>query len=211
MKLASLAAFNVAFIRHGNTGPATSDLARALTPKGRLQAAAARVSYVQQLTPIAPLVACSKASRCVDTATIALGGGDRVVGGKGAFRIEVCDSIYDGSMQPGSSASEAFQSLGYAPLRAYHQLDDVRAQLEEYAATCMGEVAAVAEKCAEKLEEGDSQTLLVCGHAVYLPSMALHLAQERGLPQKALDSILDYNTEEASGFLVGSGVELLTL
>ena len=41
--------------------------------------------------------------------------------------------------------------------------------------------------------------------------MALHLAQERGLPQKALDSILDYNTEEASGFLVGSGVELLTL
>ncbi len=75
----------------------------------------------------------------------------------------------------------------------------------------MGEVAAVAEKCAEKLEEGDSQTLLVCGHAVYLPSMALHLAQERGLPQKALDSILDYNTEEASGFLVGSGVELLTL
>ena len=114
-------------------------------------------------------------------------------------------------MQPGSSASEAFQSLGYAPLRAYHQLDDVRAQLEEYAETCMGEVAAVAEKCAEKLEEGDSQTLLVCGHAVYLPSMALHLAQERGLPQKALDSILDYNTEEASGFLVGSGVELLTL
>ena len=30
--------------------------------------------------PIAPLVACSKASRCVDTATIALGGGDRVRG-----------------------------------------------------------------------------------------------------------------------------------
>ena len=37
-----------------------------------------------------------------------------------------CPSIYDVIFQP-SSTAEVWTRLGYAPLRAYHQLDDVRA------------------------------------------------------------------------------------
>ena len=56
------------------------------------------------------------------------------------------------------------------------------------------------------------QTLCVFGHAVYLPSMALALAQQRGLSADNLDRVLDCNTAEASGYLVtADSVELLEL
>lgn len=164
---------------------------------------------MKRLVPIAPLVACSPAGRCVETANIALAEGELVEGGKSAFELVTCPSIYDVMMQPNSS-SDIWKKLGYAPLRAYR--DGGKAvvdRLEAYADTCLNEIAGVAARNSGS-GDGERRTLVVCGHAIYLPSMALALANERQIDQAALDSILDFNTTEVSGHLVKSdSVELL--
>ena len=205
----ALASFDVAFVRHGNTGPAASDLARALTDLGRQQCRSAAEGYVKRLAPIAPLVACSPAGRCVETATIALDEGKLVEGGKAAFLLVTCPSIYDVMMQPNSS-SEIWKKLGYSPLRAYREGGQaIIDRLESYADTCLDEIAGVAARNSGS-GDGERRTLVVCGHAVYLPSMALALASERQLGQTAIDAILDFNTTEVSGYLIKSdSVELL--
>ena len=207
--LGALAAFDVALIRHGNTGPAATDLARTLTDKGSQQSKQAAAGYVtRRLGSIMPLVVCSAARRCAETATIAMMQGDAVEGGKAAFEIVKCQHIYDGTMQPGGSA--VFQRIGYAPLRAYREDSaEMRELLDEYARESLAEVEAVAARAPPS---DVRRTLCVFGHAVYLPSIALALAQQRGLGADSLDRVLDCNTAEASGYLVtADSVELLEL
>ena len=188
---AGLAGFDVVFLRHGNTGKAEVDIDRALTERGREQAVSA-ADFLRDL-PVAPLVACSSAGRCVETVTLAL----RAAGH--AFELVTCPSIYDVIFQP-SSTAEVWTRLGYAPLRAYRaEGAAVCDRFDEYARVCLAEIDGVAAKV---VANGARRTLVVCGHAVYLPSLALALATQRNLPQASLDAILDCNTPEAGGYLV---------
>lgn len=205
-----LARVNVALIRHGNTAPATPDIARRLTDKGRMQARAAAGSYVlSRLAPIAPLVICSAAGRCVETATIALGEGEAVEGGRSAFKLVSSETLYDGTMQPDGSA--AFAKLGYAPLAEYRaESATVRALLDRYADDALDEISSIAstELPPAITGAGRRPTLCVFGHAIYLPSIALLLAQRRGIGDTA--AVLETNTAECAGYLVTEGaVELL--
>ena len=208
--ISALAAFDIALIRHGNTGPAATDLERSLTDKGVQQANKAATSYVsRRLGSIMPLVVCSAAGRCVETAYIAMTQGEAVEGGKTAFELVKCQKMYDALMQPGGSA--VFKRIGYAPLRAYREDSTDGAQmrelLDEYATLSLAEVAAVAARA----PAADARrTLCVFGHAVYLPSIAFALAKQRGLSADSLDRVLDCNTAEACGYLVtADSVELL--
>ena len=188
---AGLAGFDVVFLRHGNTGKAEVDIDRALTERGREQAVSA-ADFLRGL-PVAPLVACSSAGRCVETVTLAL----RAAGH--AFELVTCPSIYDVIFQP-SSTAEVWTRLGYAPLRAYRaEGAAICDRFDEYARVCLAEIDGVAAKV---VANGARRTLVVCGHAVYLPSLALALATRRNLPQASLDAILDCNTPEAGGYLV---------
>ena len=73
--LARLANYDVAFIRHGNTGKAATDLARTLTDKGKAQCSAAASGYMARLpAPLAPFAITSPAQRCVETAHLILAG-----------------------------------------------------------------------------------------------------------------------------------------
>jgi cyanate lyase len=58
----------VAFIRHGNTAPASNDFERTLTELGRSQSLAAGASYGIDLYPFFNEALCSSAPRCVETA-----------------------------------------------------------------------------------------------------------------------------------------------
>jgi len=158
-----LARFNVAFIRHANTALATPDIARVLTAKGRRQARAAGQTYLRGLAPLSPLVLCSAAGRCVETATLALGEGAATP----EYELVRSQVLYDGMLQPEGSA--AFGRLGYASLSAYHaDSEGVRSYLEAYAKDALDEIESVAHRSSPSPDE-ERQTLCVFGHAVCAP------------------------------------------
>ena len=203
--LARLAPYDVAFIRHGNTGKAATDLQRSLTEKGMQQCAAANAGYLARLpSPLASFAVTSPALRCNETA-------NRILAGHAAADdlVEV-QQLYDGMLQPG--ASDVFKRLGYASLLEYmSDNDEIRADLDDHGEQVVGALAACVtvrmalDDADGKARAADSsrQTLCVFGHAVYLNVAALRLADLRAHPQATKEVIMRTSTQEASGFWVG--------
>jgi len=181
----------LAFIRHGNTAPNADDFDRTLTKQGRWQAVAAAKSYGQSLRPFLPTALSSEAPRAAQTAEIFLEDAGRDV------EIVVDRALYDGTIQPGGSA--VFSEIGYAPLDFY--LKDGRANtvLEAYAEATSGLISDTLDAfgaCSRR------RTLVVVGHAVYLPAAALFAAGALGCDEKARSLILGCDTQEAEGYVV---------
>lgn len=197
----TLADVDVCFIRHGNTNKAPVDFDRTLTPKGEAQAAAAR-AYLSQMPLLKAIAVSSPATRCVQTASIALAG-------QGVRTVQPAQKIYDALLQP---SSEAFGRLGYAPLRSYRaEGAEMTALLDNYAIGVLDQVAELLDGVDVASDDVQQRpTLVIFGHAVYLPAVALLLAQRRGHSDAELDKVLRTNTKEACGFWVRShGVEIM--
>ena len=200
--LASSGIGRVAFLRHGNTAPAAGvDFNRQLTDLGRNQAREAGSSYGVDLKPFYPLVLCSPAPRCVETANI--------------FLAAACSdqehpdflfdqNLYDGTMQP--EGSKLFKKIGYAPLRSYYEDPDEADRntaheiLGAYSETALNAIQIVAATNGDIGEH--NCTLILFAHAVYLPAAAFGFASVCGCSNNDLDGILDCNTKEGEGFLV---------
>ena len=210
----------VAFIRHGNTAPAARDFERQLTPAGEAQASASGRRFGAALRPFAATVLCSPAPRCRETARLFLEAASGGTGREGDEEaVKLVPSLYDGTMQP--EGSDLFERIGYEPLRAYLEHDELRpmalAALGPYADDALHAILDAAHTTAATVgeygESGGSEegardaTLLLCAHAVYLPSAALHLAEALGaeVGGGSLDSLLDTNTGEGEGYLVTIG------
>ena len=200
----ALARFDVALIRHGNTGAAAVDVERELTSRGHQQAAAASASYIKEMAvPIAAVAFSSPASRCIDT----LG---RVLASHPRVAIEPIQEIYSGAIQPEGSA--LFARVGYAPLASYHAEQEATEYLDQYAATVLRAVARcvsdnpllqAAGRSYTHSKDRERATLCIAGHAVYNSAVALQLAVLRGHSAADLDAIRHYNVQEACGFWVG--------
>ncbi|KAL7439207.1 hypothetical protein ACHAXM_006621 [Skeletonema potamos] len=204
----------VAFIRHGNTAPASNDFERTLTDLGRSQSIVAGASYGIELYPFSDEALCSSAPRCVETANLFL---NSILEEKTRQQDEVGEyvipnlslqpQLYDGTMQP--AGSRLFAKIGYAPLRSYLEneiIDDAEAArivLGGYARSSLDIIFDVAKNCKlQKPPTTDSgRTLLFFAHAVYLPSAALSLAAALDC-HDGLELILDTNTKEAEGYCI---------
>ena len=220
-RLKEAGVFEIAFLRHGNTHPIPEngvDFDRALTDIGRKQAKQAASSFGNALKPFYPSVLVSPAPRTMETAKIFLEAA-------GCFNIDDKDeidqvhlspiqSLYAGAMQP--QADPLFEKLGYAPLRDYldDQMDEAdkitaRACLGAYAQSLVESIldvlngdAAKADELAAAERPVTRRTLLVVGHAIYLPAAALGIASITNCDKDSLDLILSTNTKEAEGYLI---------
>ena len=222
----------VAFIRHGNTSPASVDFERTLTEVGRTQARIAGASYGTKLHPFSDEAICSSAPRCVETANIFLESlaetlvqqqqqQDLSMSEESNIpKLSLQSQLYDGTMQP--EGSRLFNEIGYAPIRSYlanKNLDDADAAkvvLGKYASSSldiMYDLAQEGKKLVIPNERDIGRTLLFFAHAVYLPSAALSLAAALDC-YDGLDLILDTNTKEAEGYCIdifNENVSLLCL
>ena len=181
----------IAYLRHGNTEPNEVDFDRMLTKKGRWQAVAAAKSYGLSLRPFLPTALSSEAPRAVETARIFLEDAGRDV------ELVTDRSLYDGTMQPEGSA--VFREIGYAPLDFYLKDGRANAVLGDYAETAAARVAATLAGFGQWSRR---RTLVVVGHAIYLPAAALFAAEALGCDQKGRSQILGCDTQEAEGYLV---------
>jgi hypothetical protein len=196
----------VAFIRHGQTSPPPaggSDFDRILTDTGRAQVHSAGSSYGVRLQPYFMPIVVSPAPRTIETAEIFF----NAVHGNNDTLIEYVTPrpLYDGVMQP--DGSKLFRKIGYAPLRKYVDNDDnddrivARDVLGTYAHT-VANVLLDAVKGSNTCAENANSTLCFVGHAIYLPSAALHVAILAGCDTASQDVILSTNTREAEGYLI---------
>lgn len=194
----------VAFLRHGKTGPSTGkDFERLLTEKGRLQAEQAGRAFGKALNPYFSLALVSPAPRTMETAEIFLSNSDA------SPTLVPIDILYDGTMQP--KGSELFRKIGYAPLNSYLENveDDTRSVSQQilgsYANSC---VEAIMDQVSssdfqeETQSDENRRTLLIVGHAVYLPAAALAVSGLLDCYESENDVILLTNTQEAEGYLV---------
>lgn len=207
----------VAFIRHGNTAPASKDFERTLTELGRTQSRAAGASYGIELYPFHEEALCSSAPRCVETANLFLTSVIETMqqDGIGEYvmpKLSLQEQLYDGTMQP--AGSRLFAEIGYAPIRSYLEnknLDDAEAArvvLGSYARSSLDILfdATTRGRNNNGAESNvDDKTLLFFAHAVYLPSAALCLAAALDC-NNGVDLILETNTKEAEGYCIDIGV-----
>lgn len=208
----------VAFMRHGKTGPAQNgiDFDRLLTDEGRDQARQAGLVFGGTLNPLFPTILVSPAPRTVETAKIFLS--QVVLENHEQFELDLVDALYDGTMQP--KGPGLFQKLGYAPLREYlendNDVDRAIAQelLGSYAHTCIDALVDVVSRRTgmtpssqrvggdhvSTIEDNDGLTILMVGHAIYLPAAALGVSSLIGCSD--MDVIMNTNTREAEGYLI---------
>jgi len=215
------------------------DFDRVLTDTGLRQAREAGSAFAayQELLPLYRKALVSPAPRTVETCRLFLeaameastGSSNDVSKFVGATEIVPIQSLYDGTMQP--EGSRLFRKIGYAPLRAYVDNDDdpedretARRVLGEYGRTVLSAVSETLRRDwgeRSSHEEGSveedrnasptTSTLLVVGHAIYLPAAALAVAltaaansrdSETSQHEDDFDVILSTNTREAEGYLI---------
>jgi hypothetical protein len=193
----------VAFLRHGKTTPSTgTDYDRLLTDEGRSQARQAGLVFGRGLNPYFSTALVSPAPRTMETAEIYLSNADAHAS------LLPIDILYDGTMQP--KGSELFRKIGYAPLSSYLENDDDDVRIPSQLI-----LGAYANSCVESIMDQVSpltledvlpsnrpfSTLLMVGHAVYLPAAALAVCNLLDC-QDSENVILKTNTREAEGYLV---------
>lgn len=197
----------IAFLRHGNApgAPSLADFDRQLSELGKEQTIASGASFGSELPLYSTLIA-SPSPRTIDTAHLFLKAAN--VTDKVVLGVPV---LYDGTMQPGGNA--LFKKIGYVSLREYIDCKNdksdrklARSLFGMYAHDVMGAMMKVLEQ--ERAEgsvssaKDSKSTLLVVGHALYLPSVALGVASLAGCRKADEVLILDNITNEAEGYLV---------
>ena len=190
----------VAFLRHGKTAPSNGvDFDRLLTDEGRDQARQAAMAFGKDLNPYFSTALVSSAPRTVETAEIFL---DVSMANTA---ISSNSRLYDGTMQP--KGSELFQQVGYAPLSSYveNEDDEIRYAsqkvLGSYANTVVESITDTIADSTGKVSRIPDASLLVVGHAVYLPAAALAVSSLLSCV-KDQHVILQTNTNEAEGYLL---------
>ncbi|CAB9506009.1 expressed unknown protein [Seminavis robusta] len=190
----------LAFLRHGKTGPKPDggiDFDRFLTDLGQNQAKEAGSSFGRQLAPFYSQALVSPAPRTVETAELFLESANQ------KCHIQTSQVLYDGTMQP--EGSVLFQKIGYAPLSDYVDSEDQndravsRKVLGEYSSAA---IDAISETLKTGAGQQEDSTLLVVGHAIYLPAAALGVASLVDCQPEGLETILSCNTQEAEGYLI---------
>jgi hypothetical protein len=127
--------------------------------------------------------------------------------------LSLVPALYDGTMQPEGSA--LFRRLGYAPLRTYVDAADPsdRAAARRVLGRYAGLVAREVHRHVRQLggphrnptgssDPPASGTVLVVGHAIYLPAAALGVAALCNCSQDQKEILMDTNTLEAQGYCV---------
>jgi Histidine phosphatase superfamily (branch 1) len=193
----------VAFLRHGQTAPSIgTDFERLLTEEGRSQARQAGLVFGRSLKPYFSTALISPAPRTTETAEIFLSSANANT------TLQPIDILYDGTMQ--QKGPELFRKIGYAPLSSYLENDDddirIPSQLVlgSYANSCVESIMEqVSASTSEDVSPSNqpSYTLLVVGHAVYLPAAALAVCNLLNC-QDSHNIILQTNTREAEGYLI---------
>jgi broad specificity phosphatase PhoE len=188
----------IVFLRHGQTGLSNGvDFDRMLTDEGRSQARVAGASFGSDLKPFYSSLLVSPAPRTMETAHIFLDAADA-----NETELKPLPVLYDGTMQP--KGSPIFRKIGYAPLQDYllHEEDAQDAQhiLGDYAHSVVEALMDIVEQ-EGAAAESPGCTLLMVGHAIYLPAAALGVASLLGCDDD-LDVILSTSTKEAEGYIV---------
>ena len=207
----------IAFLRHGKTGPKPdwgTDFDRVLTEEGREQARISGASFGRDmLPPYHGMAIVSPAPRTMETAKIFL----EAAGASSSVQLEAAAEVYEGTMQPGGP--KLFAKIGYAPLADYvrnnsNDLDRATARrlLGAYAHRVVDILYNTVTKNtadsvnADGLGVNDSKvptrTLLLVGHAIYLPAAALGVASLVGCDTTVQEMILTTPTREAEGYLI---------
>lgn len=193
----------VAFLRHGNApslegrGGGGTDFDRQLSELGKSQAKSSGETFGRELSLYQQVLA-SNSPRTVDTAHIFLD-----AAGATSTTVRPEPILYNGTMQPGGS--DLFSRIGYSPLRTYvYNPDEQDRSLAQrlvggYVEEVMNRMLKVA---LESSPEERNSTLLLVGHAIYLPAATLGIATTAGCSQEDQDLILDDQTQEAEGYLV---------
>jgi hypothetical protein len=209
----------VAFLRHGNAPSLKDgiDFDRQLTERGKGQALDSGISFGRDLAPYYESVLVSPSPRTVDTAHIFLDAAAIL-----DTKIQREPILYDGTMQPGGSV--LFKKIGYVTLREYiNNSNDqdrdlsrllVGGYTHEVLHTMMKTVLSKApqsETSHSRIRPPHQSTLLMVGHALYLPAVTLGLASLVGCDQAYQDLILDDKTNEAEGYLVELSVPSVSL
>lgn len=173
------------FVRHGKAGPAPEgkgDIDRPLNEKGHNQALDRR----EELDGIDfDLVISSPALRARETAVrvAAAADGD----------VIVAQSLYpdptDNDLGTRLDKLFGLPHLGYVPVSAYLKEKDGDV-LTDWAAVARHEVLALIEK------HGSPKNVLIAGHAVAIPALAMAIAEDTELP----DEIAEINLGECEGF-----------
>jgi Histidine phosphatase superfamily (branch 1) len=215
----------IAFLRHGNTAPAENgvDFDRVLTPLGREQSREAGWAFGARLFPIRRVLV-SPAPRTVETAQLFLKEAASSAAASSskppsparsdtrttvsAHDLSLVQDLYDGTMQP--EGSVLFRKIGYAPLKSYVDANDpadrevARRVLGEYSTDVAHEIFQTFLRMVPPDEKhvsaSDGATLLVVGHAIYLPAAALGISRLCGCSNQEI--ILDTDTKEAQGYCI---------
>ena len=200
---------HVGFLRHGNTLPSQNgvDFERLLSEKGREQANEAGSSFGLELKPFYGKLLVSPAPRTTETAKIFLNASEETE----TVLVKPLDVLYDGTMQPEGSA--IFKKIGYAPLEDYvnnkikEDRENMRRILALYAQNVIKEIMNTFTADISSLKDSPSRpheptTLWIVGHAIYLPSAVLGVAEAVGCSSSSKDLILSTVTQEAEGYLV---------
>jgi broad specificity phosphatase PhoE len=194
----------LAFLRHGATAKSQGvDFDRKLTDQGRKQAKEAGSSFGKELLPYHPRLFVSPAPRTVETAELFLQSAGIALDLVNMIKDPI---LYDGTMQP--AGSKLFQKIGYAPLNDYLNAEDdedrkaAREVLGAYAHNVTEVIAKSTMKDSCSVSLSQNSTLLMVGHAIYLPAVALGIASLLDCDEDSKQLILSTNTLEAQGYLI---------
>lgn len=205
------------FLRHGKTLPKPHggrDFDRVLADQGRQQARDAGKSYGRAvLRPFYHRALVSPAPRTVESCELFLEGAAAGSSASVEVHLTPIQALYDGTMQP--EGSKLFRKIGYAPLRDYVESNDsddrrvARRVLGQYGRSVVECIAdALEEDGRSGVDAGQRQqqgtTLLLVGHAIYLPAAAYAVAVSSitDASPAALDVVSSSNTREAEGYLI---------
>lgn len=175
------------FLRHANSTKVDNpnlDPFRELTKKGRAQAAtqAKRLSAL----PLTSFSISSSADRACQTA--------RIVGGrsKGIFRSDLL--YFPRNERDRKFSDEAFNELGYSPLSEY-LVQEYAGWMLRHGLQAIAEISSIHEKQIGD-DPRDAAYLLITGHAVVLPLVALLMYPEHS------KEILEVNLGEADALVI---------
>jgi Histidine phosphatase superfamily (branch 1) len=221
----------IAFLRHGNTAPAENgvDFDRVLTPLGRDQSREAGRALGARLLPFRKVLV-SPAPRTVETAQHFFEEAASSAASSKHLSPSVHDptarastqvltlvqGLYDGTMQP--EGSVLFRKIGYATLQSYVDANDpadrevARRVLGEYSTLVAHEILQTLRLLppeAEQSATSNGATMLLVGHAIYLPAAALGISRLCGCSNQEL--LLDTNTKEAHGYCIDLPQATVTL
>lgn len=202
----------VVFIRHANAAPLAedavarkdephhwkrSDQMRVLTPKGMAQCEAAGAAWFRQL-PCRALWT-SPARRASETAMRMAGQVESEACAAPTLSLQMVESIHPAGMS--EDCESLFETMGYGPLRNFHEAEGGCASFTGYADLVCAEMLQAA-KHLPPAGENSGSCLAIFGHAVFLNAIAFQILAATGLSEVNQDVLLDMDLGETQGIYV---------